>query len=228
MGLNIMDTAPKIQIYDNRPDCFKASTRIIAEQMISAINLRGRAVLALSGGSTPIPVYEALSKLDLPWENVTVVLVDERVTHDEAGSNMSMIKAQLQQRKAAKVSMIGLEDERAVAALAPFDLCLMGMGTDGHTASWFPGSIGLKKALDPAAENFTASIHANGCPGAGSYPNRLTLTLPAVMDAKALLLLMTGKEKRDVFESAVQADSLDKPVKALMAAGKRLTVIWAP
>ena len=107
----------------------------------------------------------------------------------------------------------------------PFDVCVMGMGLDGHTASWFPNSKGLKEALDPNNADSVIAIDARGCPVAGDHPERITLTLSAVMAAKQIILMIPGAGKSDVFEQSAKQSVYDAPVKALRAAGERLTVI---
>jgi 6-phosphogluconolactonase len=111
----------------------------------------------------------------------------------------------------------------------PADVLLLGMGGDGHTASWFPGSRGLEAALFPANEERIAAIDATGCPGAGSNTQRLTLTGPAVTSARMALMLLFGDEKLDVLERALTSDPMDMPVRhAIDKLGPRLTIIWAP
>ena len=104
----------------------------------------------------------------------------------------------------------------------------MGMGTDGHTASWFPGAVGLEKAIDINTSQNLVSVDATGCPVAGNYPYRITVTLPVIMRARHIVLFITGEAKKSVWEEAIEKSVFENPVKALYAAGERLTVIWAP
>ena len=109
---------------------------------------------------------------------------------------------------------------------APADVVLLGMGEDGHTASWFPGSAGLSEAL--ASETTIASIDATGCPVAGNHTQRITLTGKAVTSAAAAILLIFGDSKKAVFEAALAAPVDEKPVRfAIDKLGPRLTVVWA-
>jgi len=144
----------------------------------------------------------------------------------------------LSKGKAQAVAFIGLKTSDANPAAGveasetqlagipqPFDVCVMGMGLDGHTASWFPNSTGLKEALDPANTDTVIAIDARGCPVAGDHPDRITLTLSAVMASKQIILMIPGAGKSDVFKASAEKSVYDAPVKALRAAGERLTVI---
>src|SRR5690606_17518849 len=136
------------------------------------------ASLALSGGNTPKRFLQALSLQSLDWRDVIVTLVDERwVPESNERSNARLLRASLLQGLAAEARFLPLyrdtpepeqalpEIERDLAALpSPFDAVVLGMGNDGHTASFFPGGDRLAEALDPTA---TASVLPMRAPGAG-------------------------------------------------------------
>lgn len=220
-------TEHSIQMFETREAWAEAATRRISKILGAALETNGQAVMALSGGSTPVPIYDQLSKEMLDWSSVRVEIVDDRVTTDPNGLNSVMIDKTLRQNQ-AKPFQSGLFNAHSLVADTALNLAVMGMGTDGHTASWFPGSTGLKEAMDPDMKNVVASVQADGCPGAGNYPLRTTMTLPAIMKSDHVILLLTGQEKLKVFESAFTKSVYDAPVKALLAAGPRLTVMWAP
>ncbi|NNE57622.1 MAG: 6-phosphogluconolactonase [Hellea sp.] len=227
MGLAaVTPTEYNISVFETHEDLVSASTDWIAGRIKAAISKRGMANLALSGGSTPKPVYAALSRCDLLWESVWATLVDDRLTDDPSGSNAVMVNELLKQNKARKMIFRALKPE--AGAQPQFDVAIVGMGTDGHTASWFPGSRDIQRVLDPKSNDAVQVIDAAGCPGAGNYPKRITLSLPALMNSRDVLLLITGAEKLKVFEQSAQMSVYDAPVKALRAAGPRLTVMWAP
>jgi len=227
MGLNALTSADfTFRVFETQSDLIATSTDWIAGKIKSAISRRGMANLALSGGSTPKPVYQALSEYDLLWESVWATIVDDRVTDDQSGLNAVMINDLLRQNNARK--MIFQTLEVGIGTIPQFDLSIVGMGTDGHTASWFPCSRDIKRVLDPKSTDSIQMVDASGSPGAGQYPHRITLSLPALMNSRDLLLLITGPEKLKVFESSAQKSVYDAPVKALRAAGPRLTVMWAP
>lgn len=199
-----------------------------------AIERHGAANIALSGGSTPRPAYETLARADLPWAKVHFLLVDERFVPPSAeASNERMLREALAPALAAGAALLPMYAEdasleeaaaRADAAYAPLriDVALMGMGGDGHTASWFPGAPRLAEALDPSTARTVVSQSAPGAQGSGE---RLTLTLPAVARAGAVLLLITGEDKRAVLERALA--KRDAPVAALFGRDTPVQVLWA-
>jgi len=184
-------------------------------------------------------VYDALGHMDLPWERLTIGLVDDRwINRGDAGSNETFLDETLLKGAAKKATFIGLktDDANPLAGVKasstklseipqPFDICVMGMGLDGHTASWFPNSKGLKEALDPNNPDRVIAIDARGCPVAGEHPDRITLTLSAVMASKQIILMIPGAGKSEVFKSSAEKSVYEAPVKALRAAGQRLTVL---
>jgi 6-phosphogluconolactonase len=200
----------------------------------AAIVSRGAANIALSGGSTPRPAYEALARADLPWKKVRFLLVDERfVPLTSDASNERMLRDALAPALAAGATLLpmyadgaSLEEAaaRADTAYAPLriDAALMGMGGDGHTASWFPRAPRLAEALDPST---TRTVVSQIAPGAQGSSERLTLTLPAIAHAGAALLLITGEDKRAVLERALAEN--DAPVAALFDRGAPVEVLWA-
>ena len=225
--------------FSARDEMVTSAATQIAEAVKTAVAQRGTASLMLSGGSSPRPVYERLSEMDLPWDKVTIGLVDDRwIERGQAGSNETFLDETLLKGKAQSAKFIGLKtkdanpaagieaSEAQLSAIAqPFDVCVMGMGLDGHTASWFPNSKGLKESLDPKNANTVIAIDARGCPVAGDHPDRITLTLSAVMASKQIILMIPGAGKADVFKASADKSVYDAPVKALRAAGERLTVI---
>jgi len=214
----------------------------ITVKLKEAIAARGRASLMVSGGSSPKPLFAALANQDIAWDKVTISLVDERwVEPGEAGSNETFIKDNFLTGKAAAAEFISLKsghetveqglpeiEARFDSVPAPFDICIMGMGTDSHTASWFPGAAGREEAMDAGSSARFAYVDARGCGGAGEFPDRITLTLPAVMDARDIVLFIPGSKKAAVFDAASAGDIARTPVAALKAAGKRLKVFTGP
>ena len=227
------------QSFKSREAMVEMASKKIAEAVIAAVADKGNASLMLSGGSSPRPVYERLSEMDLPWEKVTIGLVDDRwIERGQDGSNETFLDRTLLKGKAKAAVFIGLKTQDANPAAGvkaieaklahiprPFDVCVMGMGLDSHTASWFPNSKGLKLALDPDNSNTVSAIDARGCPVAGDHPDRITLTLSAVMESKQIILIIPGIEKSNVFKASVNKSVYDAPIKALRAAAERLTVI---
>lgn len=209
----------------------------IEEALREALARRGHAIFMGAGGTTPGPVYEQLSALDLDWSEVTIGLTDERwVDEDHAGSNAALFRRTLLQDKAANAPFIPMKtphgspfeaaptvrDNYIAAGFA--DMVLLGMGPDAHTLSWFPDARGLDAALDPATPNPVAAIEAKRSDVTGDNTLRMTLTLPCIANARQVLLAITGKDKRAVFETAAP----DTPVKVMAAAaGQALQVFYA-
>lgn len=229
--------------YETREAAAGAALRYIVAGLREAIKERGRADFLTSGGSTPGPLLERLSAEEVDWERISVGLVDERwVPLDHDFSNESLVRSHLLRGRAGAAGLIPMKtsDVTPLEAVAdrnaaytphcsPLDVILLGMGGDGHTASWFPRSKGLEAALTPKTGEVIAAIDATGCPGAGANVHRLTLTGPAVTSAHAALLLIFGEEKLEVLKRAQTADPLDMPVRhAIDGLGDRLTTIWAP
>ena len=220
-------------------DFVASSSVVIADVLKAAIAERGRASLMVSGGRSPALVYQALSHIDLPWEKVSVSLVDERwVDAGQSGSNADFVAHNLLQNKAAAARFIGLKTGGATPAAGfaeaecalslieqPFDICVMGMGLDGHTASWFTGATGLEAALDMNSKNTVCALDAKGCPVAGDHPARISLTLAAVLKSRRIILMIAGRDKEAVFERSLGYSMEERPVTALFAAGPRLTVL---
>lgn len=198
-----------------------------------------RARLLLSGGTTPAPVYRALSKAPLDWSRVDVALVDERwLQPDDPDSNALLVRETLLQNHAAAahfepLTRIGRTLEESVAtanvlAHQSASVAVLGMGADGHTASLFPGSRDLPRALVSPRDYIV--LDATGCPGAGAWPLRITLTPTGLSKARARMLLIRGESKRQVLDRALENnDAIRMPVRvAFSAPGAPLQIHWCP
>ena len=223
--------------YPSRVALAEGFADTIARHLAEAVASNGAAVLAVSGGSTPKRLFNELSTRALDWSAVSVVPVDERwVPEDSERSNARLIAENLlahEARAAGFVSLhhptaepeTGIDHVRlAVEALPqPFDVVVLGMGTDGHTASFFPGGDNLARALRRDTPEIVVPMRA---PGAGEP--RITLTLPVLLEARHLYLHVEGEEKRTVLEAAEAGDdTAEMPVRAVLGAAQ-LEVVWAP
>lgn len=214
----------------------------IADALQHAIEQRGRALLAVSGGKSPIALFERLREQAVDWRAVTVILVDERcVPHDHADSNTALVRQHLLQGPAAAARFVPFFDElplgelndEALSTLArrtndrlvglawPLDVGVLGMGEDGHTASLFANAPGLDVALStPDAVAWVRPPHA---PHA-----RLSLSLHALRSARALHLSIAGEAKRAVLTKAQQGIDPERPVSYVLQTGAAPVHIWSP
>lgn len=204
----------------------QALAQAVADDLRAALALRGEASVALSGGTTPRRFLQALSRQPMDWANVTVTLVDERwVDERHERSNARLVKEHLLQEAAADARFVPLYRPAAspdlvladvTAALpATLDVAVLGMGGDGHTASFFPGGDRLAEAMDPDAPERVLPMLA---PGAGEP--RITLTLPVLRQAGRLYLHIEGGEKRQVLQLALsgQGAGAGYPIRAVLQA----------
>lgn len=210
-----------------------------------ALTANDTATLLVSGGSSPEPVYRQLSLADLAWDRISVALVDERwVDRDQANSNAAFIARTLLQNKAAAATFVGMKNTAASASLGqaacnqtylqlpkPWSLCLLGMGNDGHTASLFPFAKGLSEALDLSdSQSVCSAIEAKKSEVTGEITERMSLSLSGLLQAERLLLIITGEEKRLVYEQAMSGDDIEEmPVRAVLKQRQLpIDVYWAP
>ncbi|NKF24089.1 6-phosphogluconolactonase [Solimonas marina] len=222
--------------YATASEAASALAELAARTLTTAIDARGSAHLYVSGGRSPVPFLEALSRQPLAWQHVTVGLVDERcVPADDDASNARLVRTHLLQN-AAHAALFeplyesGLDAETAAQradtrlAIGPRpDLVVLGMGDDGHTASLFPGAPGTAAGLDPRGTRSVVATHPQTVPHA-----RLSLTLPALRRARTLALAIQGEVKRHRLESAVGAAPETLPIAAMLDADLPLQLFFNP
>ena len=209
----------------------------IEAEMKQAISSRGIASLVVSGGNTPRPLFETLSRRDLPWHKITITLADERWVDPQSGSsNEAMIRQTLLRDKAAKARFIPLKNAAATAAQGqkiceqslesierPFDLVILGMGNDGHTASLFP------EVSSQALDMNNASLCSPVTPKLAPH-ERMTLTARALLDSRKILLHIVGDEKWQVYQNARRDGLIDAmPVRVVLhQQSVPVEVYWSP
>ncbi|MEQ9397373.1 6-phosphogluconolactonase [Haliea sp.] len=221
--------------FGSRAELDTALAAQLAADLRADLGARARSSLAVSGGSTPRHMFRLLAATGLDWARVAITLVDERwVDPGDPDSNAALVRDCLLQDRAAAASFVGLKTPGTDCAAAvaevtaavsnlprPFAAVVLGMGGDGHTASWFPQARNLQRLLDPANPAPVAATE----PVTAPHP-RMTLTLAAVLDSRHIHLHITGSGKRAVLESAV---ARGLPVASVLAQTQTpLTIWWAP
>lgn len=213
------------RIFAAREALATSLARDVADELARAIEAKGKATLAVSGGTTPKLFFEKLSHTDIPWARVSVTLVDERqVPESSERSNARLVRQHLIQNKAAAARFVPLVDNPEAEKIPAFDVAVLGMGNDGHTASFFPGGDTLAEAIDGETQKRLIAISA---PGAGEP--RLTFTLPVLKSAGRLALHIEGAEKKQVLQKALAAGPAeDMPVRAVLRSAAPVTLYWCP
>ncbi|KQU62423.1 6-phosphogluconolactonase [Sphingomonas sp. Leaf339] len=214
--------------YDDAAELAKAVAGDIQFVIESALDARGSAVIALAGGKTPFPAYEHLAKAKLDWKKVTIIPTDERVV--KLGDPLSNVTAlaKIFLPKGARVMPIVPEatpDYKAAGRSAdalmqdlhwPLDFCLLGMGGDGHTASIFPGPD-LDEALNGPKERRALGVMPDPLPPEAPVA-RVSLSRASIASARALMIVVTGADKRKVLEQAIsEGPSSPHPIGRVLA-----------
>lgn len=223
------------------PDALAAHVlELLVDACRGAIRARSAAWLALAGGQTPLPIYALLAAT--PFDGgVTAIPTDERcVPHAHPASNLRALRAAFAGNGAIVSNALTREDGDVAASLAlargllavnaqPFDAVVLGMGADGHFASLFPGATHLAEGL--AADSGVDAIATvpDPLPPGAPFP-RISLTLPRLLRARAIHLVVSGDEKRAVLRRAQQQDhGTGAPIAALLHARDHCVHIhWSP
>ena len=230
---------PPAMKYPDTATAAGAFAQRIAGALQAAIAARGSASLVVSGGKSPVALFEVLRGQSLDWSRVAITLADERwVPASDASSNEKLVREHLLRESAAAATFTGLKTaaatpdlgaaeawERICALPRPFDVVILGMGDDGHTASLFPGSPQLSRALDAAAPPGCIGMTSPSAPHA-----RLSLNLAALLDSRQLFVLLNGDAKWQVYVAAYGPGAAeDMPVRAVLRQPRTpVDVIWSP
>jgi 6-phosphogluconolactonase len=194
----------QVMIVDDASDAQIAAW--VEARLEAALDAGGPVAIAVPGGSTPFPILALLADRPLDWRRMTVWPTDDRaVPEDHPASNAGRIRALLAPTGAEVISLTVMEQ------VPHFALTWLGMGADGHVASLFPGS-------DPRADDPQSVRRITPEPLPPEAPfDRITLTIPALIDCDALMFVVRGPEKRAVFDSAAAGEG-DMPAARLIAA----------
>ena len=236
---NSMQQQMNTHIFPERQELVNELAERITTALRRSITSRNQASLAVSGGSTPVQLFRRLSIADIPWQKVIITLVDERwVDPSSPDSNEYLVRQHLLQNQAAVATFIGLKNtaptagegeaecERHLRKISrSFTVLILGMGDDGHTASLFPGAEQLAAATDMNSGRTCMAV----TPTAAPY-ERITLTLPAILEAGEIILHITGQKKKDVLEKAQAAGPpQDMPIRFIIRQEiTPVTILWAP
>lgn len=225
-------------IFDGKAELASGLADDVAKRLRDGIGANGRASIAVSGGSTPKVFFQKLSQQEIDWEKVTVIMVDERYVHPgDDRSNEKLIRENLLQGDAAKASLVSFWQEgqdisqaevsldSVLKAYPHIDITVLGMGLDGHTASFFPGGNNLEAATMMSCESAIIQMEAEG---AGEP--RLTLTLPVIVNSSYLVLHIEGDGKRSVLDEALNTELADAPPirTVIEALNGSINLYWAP
>jgi 6-phosphogluconolactonase len=221
---------------DEMADAVAGDVGFIVE---SAVDARNASLIALPGGDTPEPIFQALAAKKLPWKQVTIIPTDERLVpiDDERSNVRGIAKAFLPNGArvipiAADIADYRLAGNSADARLQdlpwPPDLVWLGMGEDGHTASLFAGPD-LQNALDAPKARRAVGVMPDPMPSDAPVP-RVTLTRAAILSARTMLITITGDAKRELLERAIEDGQSSKlPIGRLLAEAEQpIDIHWAP
>lgn len=225
--------------YDDADEMADAVAGDIGFIVESAIDARGECLLAFPGGGTPKPIYERLASKSLPWKRVTIIPGDDRlVPVDNDLSNIKAI-AQAMLPVGARVYPIAIEaedytmaghaaDARLKDLKWPPDLVWLGMGTDGHTASLFPGPD-LEAAMDAPKAKLAMGIRPDPMPPEAPV-DRVSLTRAGILSARTIIITITGEEKKQILEQAIADGQSSKlPIGRVLAEAEfPIDIHWAP
>lgn len=210
--------------YENCDALFLGLAQVVQTQLAAVLQSKGRATLAVPGGTTPAPFFQHLRSTQIDWGNVTVMLTDERFVPETSDrSNSQLLRETLFKDFAANANFVPMyapgdrpedvlnELQSGITAALPLDVCVLGMGADMHTASIFPEADLLAEALADDAP-VLLPMRAPNAP-----EPRITLTAPVLRAAAHIHLLIVGQCKKDALNVAQQNCSpLDAPVRIIL------------
>lgn len=224
MILDLSCVGPNIKLLNNTGiQSLSELASFVSSSLLGAVRSKGQAVLSVSGGKSPIGLYEALSLRPLPWEKILVTLVDERhVASDHEASNAKLIRHHLLQGQAdcayfqpmitndsdfsLSLSEIADRADSELTDIGPADITILGIGDDGHTASLFPGVASLDQGLSDHTTRHCIAVELPNPPGNAPF-HRLSQTLAYILRSKYIILPVAGSAKLSVLKQALQREN---------------------
>jgi 6-phosphogluconolactonase len=226
--------------FANREQFNGSLVQRLMDSLQSATISQRRVLFGVSGGSTPMPVYQALAQRELAWNRIKLLLVDERwVPINHADSNERNIREAFSSNPIAEKNIMGLWSDKAnleataVAADQKFaqinevlDVVLLGMGEDGHFASLFPACTNFDAAISTQGSRFVLPMSPMP---AHAQHSRLSMSLAYIARAKRIILAITGENKRRVLQQAIAEGDLHQlPIAALFKThSSAVEVFWS-
>lgn len=227
-----------LNTFESRAELDQEFATKVALQLTQAIESKGHASIAFSGGSTPKGFFKALSQKDIEWSKVTVTLADDRwVDVNNNDSNDKLIRENLLVNKASKAKLFSLKQDgsfdaqylsnlsmQANKSVLPLDIVILGMGEDGHTASIFPCSAQVNEGLSTTSKPALMKVMPTTAP----Y-ERITFNFNALIGCSHLYLHIVGQSKQDVLNQALaNENAVEMPIRAFLHnSEKTCEIIWA-
>ena len=230
-----------IQKFENAEQMETLLAESVSALLTSIIDEKGQATLCVPGGKTPLNFLHLLASQSLEWAKVKITLTDERwVSSDAALSNERLIREQLLRCAVTDAWFIPLKldfptaveavqacEEHLMEEIAELDVVVLGMGDDGHFASLFPHDPSLEKGLDCSGSARCVAVTSQG------DVQRISLTLPFLLSARKIILLIKGQKKWDAFQRAIEPknryDASEMPIRAVINQDQvPFQVYWSP
>lgn len=221
----------KIHKFQNSQQQVEALAKDIAQSIQDILQKKGCVTIAVSGGKSPIKLFEQLSHRNLMWENITITLVDERfVATNHADSNENLVRNHLLINYAEKASLTGLVTTSNLLTSASnanlrttnIDIAILGMGEDGHTASIFPCCDELDLALDT---QLTPEKYIITHPKTANY-ERIGLSLNGILDIPQIYISLNGAKKLEIIQAAAKTKTKIYPISYVLNERQDAKIFW--
>lgn len=210
---------------DNKTTLAKKLAVSVVKQLKQSIETNNKASMAVSGGATPVEFFQQLSEQELDWSKVTITLVDERwISTTEAESNENLVREHLLKNHAERAYFLGLKNDAELPSegimdcetklreqIEQLDVVVLGMGIDGHTASWFAGSKQLANLIDVDTSAWCLPVEDDFLP-----QPRMSLTWRFMKSAKKIYLHFIGDDKNPLFAQACEGITEELPISHVL------------